>query len=91
MKLTKEKEKDIKTLTKENKRLQIFIIIFMAITICLGTFYFNVICFGTECESKSPKPLIIVNPSKSTSEENKKDNDSSNSTDVTVSDLKAIF
>ena len=61
MKLFKEVEKDQKTLTKENKRLQIFIIIFMVIALCLGTFYFNVICFGAGCESKSPKPLIIIN------------------------------
>lgn len=68
MKLLKEVEKDQKTLAKENKRLQIFIIIFMVIALCLGTFYFNVICFGTGCESKSPKPLIIINSNKTDTE-----------------------
>lgn len=76
MKLLKEEDKDHKTLSKENKRLQIFIIIFMVIAICLGTFYFNVICFGTDCENKTPKPLIIINPNKTsdnaeTAKENK--------------------
>ena len=65
MKLIKEEDKDQKTLAKENKRLQIFIIIFMAIALILGTFYFNVICFGSACENKSPVPLIILNPFKS--------------------------
>lgn len=65
MKLIKEEDKDQKTLAKENKRLQIFIIIFMAIALILGTFYFNVICFGSACENKSPAPLIILNPFKS--------------------------
>ena len=65
MKLRKEEDKDHKTLAKEYKRLEIFIIIFMAIAICLGTFYFNVVCFGTECENKSPTPLIIIKPGKS--------------------------
>lgn len=64
IKLTKEEDKDQKTLVKEYKRLEIFITVFMAIAICLGTFYFNVICFGPECENKSPTPLIIINPSK---------------------------
>ena len=36
----------------------------MAITICLGTFYFNVICFGASCPNKVPKPLITINSSK---------------------------
>ncbi len=64
IKLAKEEDKDQKTLVKEYKRLEIFIIIFMVIAICLGTFYFNVICFGTECENKSPAPLIIINTDK---------------------------
>lgn len=70
MKLTKEEDKDHKTLVKEYKRLEIFIIIFMAIAICLGTFYFNVICFGKECENKSPTPLIVVNHSKTNQQSN---------------------
>lgn len=64
IKLAKEEDKDQKTLVKEYKRLEIFIIIFMVIAICLGTFYFNVICFGPECENKSPTPLIIINTDK---------------------------
>lgn len=60
IKLIKEEDKDHKTLAKEYKRLEIFITIFMVIAICLGTFYFNVICFGPECENKSPTPLIII-------------------------------
>ena len=66
IKLTKEEDKDHKTLAKEYKRLEIFITVFMAIAICLGTFYFNVICFGPECENKSPTPIIIINPSRNT-------------------------
>ena len=62
--MLKEEKKDSKTLEKENKRLQIFIILFMAISLCLGTFYFNVICLGAGCENKEPRPLIIINPSK---------------------------
>lgn len=64
IKLTREEDKEHKTLAKEYKRLEIFIIIFMVIAICLGTFYFNVICFGSECENKSPTPLVIINPGK---------------------------
>lgn len=71
MKLIKEEDKDPKTLVKEYKRLEIFITIFMAIALCLGTFYFNVICFGAGCESKSPKPLITINPSKSSNDNEK--------------------
>lgn len=72
MKLIKEEDKNHKTLSKENKRLEIFMIIFMVIAICFGTFYFNVVCFGTECENKTPKPLIMVGSSK-TENEIKKD------------------
>ena len=76
MKLIKEEDKDHKTLSKENKRLEIFMIIFMVIAICLGTFYFNVICYGTECETKSPRPIIIINPSKEkVVEKNNEDDD----------------
>ena len=83
MKLIKEEEKDHKTLAKEYKRLEIFITIFMSIAICLGTFYFNVICFGTECENKSPTPLIIIkagerNTEKSITEENEENEVSEN-------------
>ena len=60
IKLAREEDRDQKTLAKQYKRLEIFIIIFMSIAICLGTFYFNVICFGPECEYKSPAPLIII-------------------------------
>ena len=75
IKLAKEEDRDQKTLAKQYKRLEIFIIIFMAIAICLGTFYFNVICFGTECENKSPTPLIIINTAKTNTNVEKKDND----------------
>lgn len=68
IKLTKEEDKDQKTLVKEYKRLEIFITVFMAIAICLGTFYFNVICFGSECENKSPTPLIIIKTPGSTTD-----------------------
>lgn len=98
MKFLKEKEKDIKTLAKENKRLQIFIIIFMVIALCLATFYFNVICFGTGCESKSPKPLITINSSKSSSTEKTNEEDkSSDNTEVETSsnysyeDMYAVY
>ena len=99
MKLFKEKEKDIKTLAKENKRLQIFIIIFMAITICFATFYFNVICFGAECESKSPKPLIIINSNKENTdvettqndETKNSDNQVSSSSTYTYEDMYAVY
>ena len=64
IKFAKEEDRDQKTLAKQYKRLEIFIIIFMSIAICFGTFYFNVICFGTECENKSPAPLVIINPGK---------------------------
>lgn len=69
MKLIKEEDKDHKTLSKENKRLEIFMIIFMVIAICFGTFYFNVICFGTECETKTPRPFIIIGSNKTSSKE----------------------
>ncbi len=73
IKLIKEEDKDHKTLAKEYKRLEIFIIIFMSIAICLGTFYFNVICFGSECENKSPAPLIIIKPGNTATESNNLD------------------
>ena len=73
IKLAKEEDRDQKTLAKQYKRLEIFIIIFMVIAICLGTFYFNVICFGPECENKSPTPLIIINTGKPKSEVNNGD------------------
>lgn len=77
IKLAKEEDRDHKTLAKQYKRLEIFITIFMVIAICLGTFYFNVICFGPECENKSPTPLIIINSPKSNNadkvEENKEE------------------
>ena len=92
MKLLKEVEKDQKTLVKENKRLQIFIIIFMVIALCLGTFYFNVICFGTGCESKSPKPLIIINSNKenAASEENGEDTNNNQSLEYTFGEKVII-
>ncbi len=74
IKLTKEEDRDQKTLAKQYKRLEIFIIIFMAIAICLGTFYFNVICFGTECENKSPTPLIIINTGKTNTNDKENQN-----------------
>ena len=58
IKFAKEEDRDHKTLA-------IFMIIFMSVAICFGTFYFNVICFGTECENKSPAPLVIIKTSKS--------------------------
>lgn len=94
MKLLKEVEKDQKTLAKENKRLQIFIIIFMVIALCLATFYFNVICFGTGCESKSPKPLIIINSNKENTESEKiesSDNQASSSSTYTYEDMYAVY
>ena len=86
MNLIKEKEKDNKTLTKENKRLQILIIIFMVIAVCLGTFYFNVICFGAGCENKTPKPLVIINSDKTSTDSKESEN-----SDVAVADLEKVF
>ena len=80
MKLIKEEEKDHKTLAKEYKRLEIFITIFMSIAICLGTFYFNVICFGTECENKSPTPLIIIKAGERNTEKTSGENTESSAT-----------
>lgn len=74
IKLAKEEDRDQKTLAKQYKRLEIFITIFMVIAICLGTFYFNVICFGTECENKSPTPLIIINTGKTNTNDKENQN-----------------
>lgn len=86
MKIVKEKEKDSETLAKENKRLQILIIIFMIIALCLGTFYFNVICYGAGCPNKTPKPLIVINSNKENTESGEKE-----SSDVAISNLEDIF
>lgn len=85
IKLTKEEDKDPKILVKEYKRLEIFITIFMAIAICLGTFYFNIICFGPECENKSPTPLVIINPSKSNNTDKVEENKEEKWTDYLLS------
>ena len=75
MKLMKEEDKDHKILAKEYKRLEIFIIIFMVIALCLGTFYFNVVCFGSKCENKSPTPLIIIKTGKTDTDNEKAEKD----------------
>lgn len=89
IKLAKEEDRDQRTLAKQYKRLEIFMIVFMSAVICFGTFYFNVICFGTECENKSPAPLVIIKASKSNTNVEEKTGESS--TDVSVGDLKEIF
>ena len=75
IKFTKEEDKEHGTLAKEYKRLEILMIIFMSIAICFGTFYFNVICFGPECENKSPTPLIIINTPGNTTDVEKTEDD----------------
>ena len=85
IKLAKEEDRDQKTLAKQYKRLEIFITIFMVIAICLGTFYFNVICFGPECENKSPTPLIIINSPNSNNADKVEENKEEKWTDYLLS------
>ena len=94
IKLAKEEDRDHKTLAKQYKRLEIFIIIFMVIAICLGTFYFNVICFGPECENKSPTPLIIINTGKSNADVEKNEEDNNNvekTSNYSYEDIYAVY